>query len=162
MILADFVRGVYWPAYAGGRAELSNDLSMQFVVDANREGKSTKPWSDHMIRRVAGYLTGCCADFGLLERGVRRVRRIVPVRIEPRVVAVLAHDLHFAGCGDNAILNHSDWALFGLERADVLNELKRLALKGLVIVQSAGDVTQISWQCDTQEALIHALTQDQF
>lgn len=162
LILADFVRDVYWPAYAGGRAELSNDLSMQFVVDANREGKTTKPWSDNMIQRVAGYLTGCCADFGMLERGRRRVRRIVPVRLEPRVAAVLAYDLHFAGCGDNSLLNHPDWALFGLERADVLNELKSLALKRLLIVQSAGDLTQISWQCDTQEALINVITQGQF
>jgi hypothetical protein len=32
--------------------------------------------------------------------------------------------------GDNALLTHEDWQLFGLAREDVLEEIKRLSLKG--------------------------------
>jgi len=40
-----------------------------------------------------------------------------------------------------------------------LNELRRLALKGLFIVQTAGDVTRIAWQCKDLEELRHVLAQ---
>jgi hypothetical protein len=131
------------------------------VIQANQDGKTTTSWSDNMIERVAGYLTRCCADFGLLEAGIRRTRRILTYRIEPRVTAILAYDLHFAGHGDNAILTHPDWGLFGLERADVLEEMKQLALRNLLIVQSAGGVTRTSWQYNSMEDLINVLTRNE-
>jgi len=160
-ILADFVRDVYWPAYASGRAKLTNNEARDFVLHANQDGKTTTLWSDNLVDRVARYLTSACADFGLLERGIRSERGILTYRIEPRVTAILAYDLHFAGHGDNAILAHPDWGLFGLERADVLEEVKNLALRNLLIVQSAGGVTKISWQHNSTEELIDVLTRNE-
>lgn len=156
-ILGAFVREVYWYAYTAGRSSLSNQEAWDFVVRANEDGRTAKPWSDSTRRRVAGYLTGACADFGLLERDTRNVRRIIPFRIEPRVAIVLAYDLHFSGQGDNGVVAHTDWELFGLDRSGVLDELKRLALKGLFIVQSAGNVTRIGWQCRTMKELKDAI-----
>ena len=159
LILADFVRDVYWQAYTAGRVSLSNEEARAFVVRANQDGKTSTPWSDSSIQRVARYLTSYCADFGLLEGGVKQTRKILPYRIEPDVSAILAYDLHFRGHGDNAVLSHPDWALFGMERDDVLDEMKRLALKGLLIVQSAGGVTRISWPHKTMEELADVLAQ---
>ena len=158
-ILADFVREVYWPAYSAGRDVISNEETRGFVTRANQDGKTVSSWSESMIERVAGYMTRALADFGLLEPGIKKARRILSYRIEPRVASVLAYDLHFAGHGDNRIINHPDWQLFGLEPADVLNELKRLSRKGLFIVQHAGDVTRIGWQHYTMEELGNAITE---
>jgi len=155
-ILNDFVKEVYWDAYTAGKVSISNEDAESFVVRANQDRKTHKPWSDNTIRRVSGYLSGCCADFGLLENGVKRIRRILPFRIEPRIAIYLAYDLHFFGHGDNSVLSHSDWGLFGLDRNDVLNELKRLALKGWFIVQIAGDVTRIGWQHQSMEEFVDA------
>ena len=160
-VLHDFVREVYWAAYAAGRDSLSNEEARTWVTQANQDGKASTLWSDNMVERVAGYLTRCCADFGLLQAGQRRVRKILPYWIEPRVAALLAYDLHLSGFGDNALLVHPDWGLFGLARPDVLEEIKRLALRGLLIVQAAGGVTAISWQHETMEAVIDVLTQGQ-
>jgi hypothetical protein len=44
------------------------------------------------------------------------------------VAAYLAYELHFSGLGDNALLTHEDWQLFGLAREDALEEIKRLSL----------------------------------
>jgi hypothetical protein len=44
-----------------------------------------------------------------------------------------------------------------LERDDVLEEMKRLSLKGLVIIQSAGDVVRISWKQRDMEELCDVL-----
>ena len=75
------------------------------------------------------------------------------------VVAYLAYELHFSGVSDNALLTHEDWQLFGLAREDVLEEIRRLSLKGLLIVQAAGDVIRVSWKQQDMEALCDVLTQ---
>jgi hypothetical protein len=156
LILYDFVREVYWNAYTSGRNTISNEEAETFVVRANQDGKTHKPWSESTIRRISGYLTGCCADFGLLEGGTKSIRKILPFRIESRVAIFLAYNLHFSGHGDNSVLSDPDWTLFGMDRNDVLNELKRLALKGWFIIQSAGDVTRIGWQFQNMEELTDA------
>lgn len=158
-ILGDFVRDVYWARYAGGYTQVTNDDARAFVERGIDDGKTIKRWSETTVRRVSAYLTGCCADYGLLERGQRTSRRMLPFRISSSVAAYLAYELHFSGHGDNALLTHEDWKLFGLTREDVLEEIKRLSLKGLLIVQAAGDVIRISWKQHDMEALCNVLTQ---
>ena len=158
-ILRDFVREVYWTRYAGGYTMITNDEALRFVERAIDDRKIIKRWSGKMVRNVAGYLTGCCADYELLERGQKTVRKIVPFRISPQVAAYLAYDLHFSGVGDNTLLMHEDWQLFGLAREDVLGEIKQLWLNGLLIIQAAGDVIRISWKQQDMEALCDVLTQ---
>ena len=158
-ILSDFIREVYWSRYAGGYAEISTADARVFVERAIDDGKTAMRWSESTVRRVSAYLTGCCADYGLLERGTRSTRRILPLRISHLASAYLAYDLHFAGVGDNAILTHPDWQLFGLAREDVLEELRKLSLKGHLIIQAAGDVVRISWKQPSMEALCNVLSQ---
>lgn len=159
-ILGDFVRQVYWSRYEGGHAEISNEDARAFVERGIDAGKTAKRWSETTVSRVSGYLTGCCADYGLLEQGTRSSRRILPFRVSANVVAYLAHELPFAGLGDNALLVHEDWRLFGLAGEDVLKELKRLSLRGLLIVQAASDVILISWKHARMEALCDVLARD--
>jgi hypothetical protein len=157
-VLYDYVQQIYWVAYSSGRDILSNEEARDFMIRANQDGITVSPWSNDTIERVAGYVTGTLADFGLLEDGRKSFRRILPFSIESRVLVILAYDLHFAGHGDNSILSHPDWALFGMDRNDVLNEFKRQALKGWWILQSAGDVTRIGWQYQSMEELINGLS----
>ena len=158
-ILGDFVRHVYWARYAGGYSQITNEDARVFVERGIDDSKTVKRWSETTVRRVSAYLTGCCADYGMLERGLRSTRQIIPFRVSPSVAAYLAYELHFAGVGDNALLTHEDWQLFGLAREDVLEEIKRLSLKGLLIVQAAGDVIRISWKHQDMEALCDVLTE---
>ena len=156
-ILGDFVRQVYWVRYAGGYTQITNDDARAFVERGIDDGKTAKRWSETTVRRVSAYLTGCCADYGMLERGLRSSRHILSFRISPVAAAYLAYELHFASVGDNALLTHEDWQLFGLAREDVLEEIKRLSLKGLLIVQAAGNVIRISWKLEHMEALCNVL-----
>lgn len=158
IILADFVSRIYWPAYAAGWNVVSNEEAYQFVQRAIQDGKTTTSWSENTARRVARYLTGYCASFGLLEKGQTNKKRVVPFRIEQNITSILAYDLHFSGLGDNSIVSHPDWALFGLEPSDVVEELKRLSLKGWVIVQAAGNVIRIGWEHNNMEEVVNALT----
>jgi hypothetical protein len=157
-ILGDFIRDVYWQKYAAGYSEISNDDARDFVGRSIDRGRTSKRWSDSTVKRVSTYLTGCAADFGLLADGAKSTRRILPFRIAIRVSAYLAYDLHWSGLGDNALLDHEDWGLFGLSHHDVLDELKRLSLQGLFIVQAAGHTIKISWKFKESETLGDVLT----
>jgi hypothetical protein len=54
IILAAFVREIYWGAYSSGRQDLSFDDALRFVTRANQEGRTIKTWSDITMHRVAG------------------------------------------------------------------------------------------------------------
>jgi hypothetical protein len=158
--LTDFVRKVYWNSYIAGKTRISNEDARDFVIRANEDGKTYKPWSESTIRRVSAYLTGCCADFGLLEKGGKSERAILPYQVESLTAIFLAYELHFSGLGDNSVLSHPDWELFGMDREDVLNELKRHAMKGWFIIQSAGEATRIGWQYENMEAVLDVITRE--
>jgi hypothetical protein len=152
-ILADFAHQVYWPRYSAGGSSVSKEDSLNFVTSAVSDGRTTSRWSEATVIRVARYLLGACADFGLLGVMKAGARSITTFRITPNVASILAHDLHFKGLSDNALLRSPDWGLFGLEAQDALGELKRLSLRGELIVQSAGGVTQVSWKHKSMEEL---------
>jgi hypothetical protein len=156
-ILGDFVREVYWPRYSAGGSLLSKQDSLQFVSLAVSDGRTTSRWSGATVIRVARYLLGACAHFGLLGAMKDGARSINTYRITPNVASILAHDLHFRRLGDNALIRNPDWGLFGLEAEDAVSELKRLSLRGELIVQSAGTVTQVSWKHKSMEELADAL-----
>lgn len=157
-ILADFVRDVYWPQYAAGAMTVTKRDALNFVEDAVAEGKTTTPWSESTRTRVSSYLLGACADFGLLgimEAGGRKIMSFRPTSIAANF---LAHDLHFRGLSDSAVLSHTDWHLLGLGAEDTLAELKQIALRGEIIVQSAAGLVQISWKHKNLEEFANAIT----
>jgi hypothetical protein len=156
-ILADFVRDVYWGQYRSGATSLSRHDAINFVEDAVAEGKTTSRWSESTKFRVSSYLLGACVDFGLLGVNDGGERRILSFRPTRSVTTFLAHDLHFRGLGDGAVLHHEDWCLLGLGPDDALAELKHIALRGEVIVQSAAGLVQISWKHRNMEELAHAV-----
>jgi hypothetical protein len=160
LVLADYIKDVYWQAYVAGKSQLAVEDARKFVESANQDGKTSTKWSDTMVVRVSSYLNGTCSDFGLLESGKKSARDILPFQIYPKVLIYLSYDLHFSGMGDNAMLNHPDWALFGLERADVLSELKKQALKGWFIIQSAGNAARFGWQHESMEAVLDVFTRE--
>lgn len=156
-IFGDFIREVFWPHYAGGRSTISLDDARDFVVQAVRDGKTQKDWAESTIERVSSYLIGCCADYGLLSSKRSPRRNIQPVRIDQVTAGYLAYRLHSSGSGDNAVINHPSWELFGLEPTDVKDELKRIAKNNWLIVQSAADVVRISWQYKSMEEVVDVI-----
>jgi hypothetical protein len=152
-ILHDFVREAFWLSYAAGVKSMSKQVPEEFIRRAIDDGKTPSRWAEGQIERVGRYLSGCCSDFGLLGSPTKDGRPIRSVRLEQSTVACLAYELHFRGIGDNGLLTHEDWQLFGLAREDVLEEIKRLSLRGLLIVQAAGDAIRISWKYSDMEAL---------
>ena len=103
-ILADYVRGVYWACYECAVGIVTKIKAEEFVRRAIDDGKTQSRWAEGQIERMGRYLNGCCSDFGLLGAAAPVGRRILPFRIEAKVAAYLAYELHFSGIGDNALL----------------------------------------------------------
>lgn len=159
-IFADFVVDVYWPKYSAGAASLTREDATSFVRRALDSGKMIVRWSDSTVKRVSGYLLGCCADYGLISaQGRAGTRSIKSFSMRAETSLFLAHELHFSGLGDKALIEHPDWKLFGYEPADVLKRLKALANDGHFLLQSSGELVQISWKYRNLGEFLHALTQ---
>jgi hypothetical protein len=158
-IFADFVIETYWPKYSGGASVVTRSDAENFVLRALDSGRMAIRWSESTVRRVSGYLLGCCADFGLVADGGRSERTIQRFSIRLEVALYLAHDLHFAGVGDTSIIQHRDWLLFGFAPGEVINSLKSLSHDGHFLVQSSGELVQISWKYRSMNECLHALTQ---
>lgn len=156
-IFADFVVDVYWPRYAAGVTRLSRDDAFDFVCRSLDNGMMEKRWSESTINRVSGYLVSCCADFGLLDEGRGSARSIRHFSLRRETGLYLLHDLHFSGLSDMNVVQHRDWALFGLEPRDVIQLVSNLGNDGHLVAQSSGTVIQISWKYKTMEDCLHAL-----
>lgn len=156
-ILRDFLVEVYWQKYASGYESLHLEDAKSFVEQGLSDGKMKKPWSDTTIKRNSSYLVSCLVDYGFMEPQGRSERRITPPRLADNVAIYLAYELHFSGLGDNAVINHPDWQLFGLSPEDVREELKALAVNRHWIIQAAGDVVQISWAYKNMEEVIDVI-----
>jgi len=158
-VFGDFVIEVYWPKYSAGADTLSSDDAERFIYRALDAGRMQKRWSESTTRRVSGYLIGCCIDFGLLAEGGHSKRAIKRFSIRTDVALYLAHDLHFAGLSDMAVIQHPDWRLFGLEAQEVTRLMKNLSHDGHLLIQSSTDLVQVSWKYRTMEECLAAITQ---
>jgi len=158
-IFGDFVTEVYWPRYSAAAVCLTRAEAETFVYRALDTGRMQKRWTETTIRRVSGYLLGCCGDFGLTDSGGRGERVIRRFALRPRVALYLAHELHFSGATDQALTQHSDWRLFGLEPHEVVLQLKSLAHDGHLIIQAAANLVQIAWKYPTMEDCVRAIAQ---
>lgn len=157
-IFQDFVVEVYWPKYGGGANYLTKDDATQFINRALDTGRMCKRWSEETVKRISGYLIGCCVDFGLVTEQGRSKRAIRRFTIRKDVALYLTHDLHFSGLSDIAVMHHHDWRLFGLEAQEVINQMKTLSQDGHLWIQSMTDLVQISWKYQTMEECLVAIT----
>ena len=155
-ILRDYICETYWQRYQAGRTTISKEHAMQFLDVAANNGRLPDRWSDKMVDRVASYLGGCLADFGLVESGRKSTRGILEFRIDMITSLYLAHELHFSGYNDNGIIEHPDWRLFGLEGIDVVRELQRVS-RDHFIPQYSGELMRISWKYQSMEEALHAI-----
>jgi hypothetical protein len=158
-VLFDFITEVYWSLYASGRDTISIVDAKDFILNAVKEGKTKTIWSDTTTKRVSSYLIGCCADYGLLSPGRSSSRKIQSIRVQEQTLLFFSYWLHFSELGDNRIINHEIWKIFGLESSDVREELKRISKKNWLIVQSAGKVTRISWIFNNMEEVVDVITE---
>jgi len=157
----DLIRGaatrLYWPALSDGRLGLSPAYVVEFLREAERDGRIPEPWSEQVKLKVARGVLKAMTDFGLLRQVGRGKRELVHFHPTDRTIVYLAYDIHFAGSTDAGVVDHRDWALFGLRAADVTSALDRLSGEGWWLAQVAGSVVRVSWKYASMEEVVDAL-----
>jgi hypothetical protein len=156
-IFHDFVREIYWSAYEGGRSSFDGEEVRNFIENALIEGKMRKHWEESTVKRVRGYLAGCCIDFGLVNRKPPSTYLLNSYYIEKQMVLYLTHNLKFSGLSDSALVDHKDWGLWGMSRNDVIAQLKKLGSDGHFMIQDGAGLTEITWQYENMEEVFHAV-----
>jgi hypothetical protein len=160
-VLRDFVAEIYWGRLMAGSDEITKQDALDFIQTATNLGRIAPPWSQSTVARMARYLGSCLGDFGLASKDHSGKRQILSSDIKPLTAWCLAYDLHFAGMSDRAVLEHQDWALFGLSSMDVRHELDRIG-SGHLIIQYSADVVTISWKYENMEEAMRAIATTEF
>ena len=146
LILHDFIREAYWAKYAAGSDSMEKDDVTQFLDSAVINGKIRERWSDTMNVKMTRYLLNSLEEFDLLNPLRRGRRTFLPFTPSVLTTLYIAHYLHFSGTGDNLLILHPDWGLFGLDKQDVLKELEKVSYGGHFIVQYSGELLRIAWK----------------
>lgn len=156
-VIRDAVTQLYWPALSEGRLTLAPAHVVEFLRQAERDARIPQPWSEQVKLKAARGVLKAMADFGLLVDVSRGRRELIHFRPTDRTVVFLAYDLHFDGSTDAGVVDHQDWALFGLTRRDVASALDRLSGEGWWMAQIAGSVVRITWKHASMEDVADAL-----
>lgn len=157
LILHDFIREVFWLKYTSRAGEVTKQDARDFIDRAVSRGALERRWSDSMVERVTRYLLGTLVDFGLIEENRFGQRQILPIFITPETVVFLAYELHFSGTGDDELVRHRDWTLFGMSPADVTSALERAAMQGHLFIQHSGAFLRVEWKYKTMMEMLDAI-----
>ncbi len=155
LILRDFIAEVYWPHYRAGVHLIHRQEGLNFLKAASAAGKLRNRWSDAMQTKVVRYLFAALTDFRLTRNLPKNQREILPFTILPTHDGIFSLRASFNGVTDGNLLEHADWALFGLDRYAVLQELRKIS--AYLIVQSAGDLVRIAWTYKSMEEFINVI-----
>lgn len=158
LLLRDFTILSYWPAVRSGQLVISNQQVLDFIWEAEQDGRIRTRWSDTIKPRLAGCLLAALTDFGLVRQYKPSRREVVLYSPADGTLVYMAYLLHESGVTDSALARHPAWSLFGLQPTDVLNRLDALSSQGWFIVQRAGDVVRISWPHESIEEVVDALS----
>jgi len=156
-LIRDVVTHLYWPALSEGRLALAPPHVVEFLRQAERDTRIPEPWSEQVKLKAARGILKAMADFGLLVEVSRRRRELVHFRPTDRTIVFVAYDLHFVGSTDAGVVDHQDWALFGLTPREVGAALDRLSGEGWWLAQIAGSVVRITWKHASMEEVADAL-----
>lgn len=156
-LLRDFVTRGFWPPVREGRLVITNKDVMGLILDAERDGRIASLWSEEIRRDMCGRVLIALTDFGLLRPIKPATREVTTYRPADQTLVYLACLLHAHGVTDASLADADVWSWFGLEPAEVWNQLALLARDGWFIVQRAGSVRRITWLYPGVEEVLRGL-----
>lgn len=153
LILMDFIIHVYWPEVRKGIKDLDFNYSRKFIAETIRQTDLISGWSETTQKRMASYIISTLVDFRFLDKE----RKEKPVFLHDFTANYLAHELHFKGLSDNAIVEAEEWKLFGYSRFETIKHLERLSFQGHFIFQNSGEIIKINWSYKNMQEFTHAI-----
>jgi hypothetical protein len=157
--LRDIVIEVLYPRHLAGYT----DLPVQVVVYAIRnwvaEGKTTTPWNDRTIERVAQGLMATLRDFGVLQGTVNK--HLTPIYLPTPSFALIALWLQQRERSGHLVLQSDDWRLFFLPVKGVERFFIEAHQEHLLTYHAAGSVIRIEFPAANLTEYAHVLLENE-
>jgi len=155
--LRDIVVETLYPRHLAGYT----DLPVQVVVRAIRnwvaEGKTTTPWGDKTILRVAQNSMAALRDFGVLQGTVNK--HLTPIYLPTPSFALIALWLQQRERSGHLVLQSDDWRLFFLPVEGVERFFIEAHQEHLLTYHAAGSVIRIEFPAASLTEYVHVLVE---
>lgn len=123
-------------------------------------GKTERPWSPAVQRRVVQGLLSTLRDFGILEGSVKK--RLAYVYLALDAFAFIAFQLHVEGRSGRALLHDPEWRLFLLPEGTVERFFLEAHQEGLLEYYAAGPVVRTDFPAQNLEEYASVLAQRRY
>lgn len=154
-VLRDIVVEVLYPRMQVGYDDVSVEMVTRAIRTWVAEGKTTTPWGDKTILRVAQNSLAALRDFGILEGKARK--RITPFYLPTPAFALTAHWLQGRLRSGERVLHSEEWKLFFLPVEGVERFFIEAHQEHLLGYQAAGSVVRIDFPTDDLVEYAHVI-----
>jgi hypothetical protein len=153
--LRDFVAEVLYPRHLAGYTDLPVQVAVRAVRNWVAEGKTTTPWNDRTIERVAQGLMATLRDFGVLQGAANK--RLTPIYLPTPSFALIALWLRQRERSGHLVLQSDGWRLFFLPVEGVERFFIEAHQEHLLTYHAAGSVIRIEFPAANLPEYAHAL-----
>ena len=156
-LLHDVVTGVLAPLSGRGITDIDVVELQKPLKRWVAEKRTSAPWSDPTLERIAQGLLSALRDFGVLQGAVKK--RIAPAYLPVEAFAYIAFYLKQHQPSGAKLAELPDWKLFFLPREGVERAFFEAHQSGLLEYHAAGSVTRLTFPATTVEEYAHVLAQ---
>ncbi len=153
--LRDIVIEVLYPRHLAGYTDLPVDYVVRAVRNWVAEGKTTTPWGDKTILRVAQNSMAALRDFGVLQGTVNK--RFTPIYLPTPSFALISLWLQRRERSGHLVLHDDDWRLFFFPVEGVERFFMEAHQEHLLTYHAAGSVIRIEFPAATLTEYAHVL-----
>jgi len=155
--LRDLVVEVVYPRHRAGYTDLPLEAVIRAIRNWIAEGKTTTPWKEQTIERVAQGVMATLRDFGVLQGAAHK--QIAPVYLPTPAFALIALWLQKRERSGNLVLHSDDWRLFFLPPEGVERFFVEAHQEHLLTYHAAGSIVRIEFPAADLPEYAHVLLQ---
>lgn len=156
LLLHDLVTQVLAEWAERGDKEVRPAEVQNWIDEQVAEGKTERPWSEGVQRRVVQGLLSALRDFGILEGQVKK--RIAYPYLPVEAFAFIAFQLYLGGHSGERILNDEEWKLFLVPDGMVERFFLEAHQEGLLGYYAAGPVVRLDFPVQSLEEYARLIT----
>lgn len=153
--LRDMVGEVVYPRHLAGYSDLPTEVVVRAIRTWVSEEKTTTPWGERTILRVAQGFMATLRDFGVLQGTVHK--RIAPIYLPTPAFALVALWLQGSERSGDRVLRSDEWKLFFLPVEGVERFFIEAHQEHLLSYHAAGSVVRIEFPAATMREYAHVL-----
>jgi len=140
-LLRDFLIHWLYPAFGEGVYRLMFEDVLPYLETLEKQGRTSKAWTDLTRSRVAQGLLRIGVDFGLLTG--RQIKEFIPYHLPEESFIYLLYAMAETEPNARRIIDSEEWHMFLMDAADVERELLRLHQFRKLHYEVAGSLAQL-------------------